>query len=361
MRRVIAGFDWVLFSAILILTILGLVINGFLVPKLFSQQLFYIFLGLVIFFLFSRIDYRIWEKLAPWLYFGSLLFLLTPFLFGALTRGVFRWIQIGNFSIQPSEIVKPFLIVFFAYFFSRQKKVGLKEASIGSLAGVLPFLLIFFQPDLGSSLVVLFSWLGILFASGVALSIIFGGFLIVFLSFPLIWKFLLKDYQRTRMFSFLKPLSDPLGAGYNVIQATIAVGTGQLIGRGLGRGTQSHLRFLPERHTDFIFASLAEDLGFLGVTLIILTFFVLLWRIIQTAGRSSDIFGRLICLGVFTLIFSQVFINMGMNLGLLPITGVTLPLVSYGGSSFVATMISLGIVENIYLLKKKEEGVIIGA
>ena len=217
---------------------------------------------------------------------------------------------------------------------------------------LLPALLIFFQPDLGSSLVLLFSWLGILIGAGFdwRLAVLGGATL---LSSPfLFWRFL-QDYQQQRILSFLNPTSDPLGAGYNLIQATVAVGSGQFLGRGLGRGTQSHLRFLPERHTDFIFASLAEELGFLGSAVLIFALVVLLWRILVIAQKSRDQFGFLISLGIFSLIFTQTFINIGINLGILPITGITLPLVSYGGSSLLAISICLGIIQNINQHAKK--------
>ncbi len=347
MKNFFSGFDWLLFGAILILTILGLVINNFLVPSLFPQQLFYVFLGLIFFFLFALIDFRIWEKLGSFWFLGSIIFLLTPLIFGMVTRGALRWVKIGPFTLQPSEIVKPFLVIFFASFFGSSEKTSLREIFLGFLFLIIPAFLIFIQPDLGSSLVVAISWLGILFAAGVSLKIIFGGAGAGFLALPLLWKFFLKEYQRQRVLGFLSPWADPLGKGYNLIQSTIAVGAGQFFGRGLGRGTQSHLRFLPERHTDFIFASFAEDFGFFGVTILLFVFFVLLWRILRIGQKANSPFPFLFSCGAFSLIFFQVFLNIGMNIGILPIAGVPLPLVSYGGSSFLSTMIILGIMENI--------------
>jgi len=347
MKQFLSGFDWLLFFAILILTILGLVLNGFLVPKLFSQQLFYVFLGLIFFSLFSRIDFRIWEKLGVFGFLGSIAFLLTPLVFGIATRGALRWIKIGPFTLQPSEMAKPFLIIFFALFFSSRKILNFRTVFFAFLLLLVPLFLIFIQPDLGSSLVIVIAWVGILFAAGISLRIILGGIGIGLFSLPLVWKFFLKEYQKHRILSFLNPWADPLGKSYNLIQSTIAVGAGQFFGRGLGRGTQSHLRFLPERHTDFIFASLAEDLGFVGVSILILSFAILLWRILKIANQTTNSFAFLFSCGAFCLIFAQGFINIGMNLGLLPVTGVPLPLLSYGGSSFLATMIMLGIVENI--------------
>lgn len=347
MKRLFFGFDWGLFLGAVILATFGLLVNYFLIPENFFQQLFSVLVGIAAFFIFKMIDFRLWEKLKWELFGGSLAFLLTPFLFGTITRGAFRWLRVGPFTLQPSELVKPFLLIFFASFFANFPPENFKRIFWGFLLLLPPLFLIFFQPDLGSSLVIAAGWLGILIAAGIPISFIFfgGGAAMIFL--PIFWRFLLHDYQRQRVLSFLNPSSDPLGRGYNLIQSTVAVGAGQFFGRGLGRGTQSHLHFLPERHTDFIFASFAEDFGFLGVCILLLAFFVLFWRILRIAQRAKNSFSFLFCLGGFCLIFFQTFINIGMNIGLLPITGIPLPLVSYGGSSFLATMIILGIIENI--------------
>jgi rod shape determining protein RodA len=345
------NFDWLIVLTIIILLLLGLAIVGSVAPAFFFYQALYAFLGFLFFFLVSRIDYRIFARFTSILFFLTLLALFSTFVFGQLTRGSIRWIQIGVFTFQPSELVKPFLILIFASFFSSHESKGLKSLAISLLLLFLPVLLIFRQPDLGSSLVVIFLWGAILFSSGLSWPWLASGFLFIGASLPLLWRFL-KSYQKERIFTFLNPLTDPLGAGYNMIQSVVAVGSGQLFGRGLGRGTQSHLRFLPERHTDFIFASLAEELGFLGSALLIFAYALLLWRILRLGQKTADPFGSLICVGTFTLIFSQAFINISMNLGLLPITGLTLPLVSYGGSSLLATMISLGLVESVARLTK---------
>lgn len=341
-----------MFVAILGLLVFNLLIIWSIAPRLFLQQLTYIILGLGLFFLFSLIDWRIYPKFSWLFYLGSLIFLGITFLFGTITRGVSRWIQIGGLTIQPSELVKPFLVLFFAWFFS--EGIEIKKIFLGSLLLTLPAFLIFIQPDLGSSLVVILLWLGITLAAGVSWRWLAGGFGFLVVTLPLIWQ-LLKDYQRQRIYTFVNPFADPLKSGYNIIQSIIAIGSGQLAGRGLGRGTQSHLRFLPERHSDFIFASLAEELGFLGALILLSFFALLLWRILVIAQKTDNRFGMLICLGIFTMIFSQIFINIGMNLGLMPITGITLPLISSGGSSLVAVLISLGIIENIARFSKKNE------
>ncbi len=356
MKSLSKNFDWLMVGAMIVLIFMGLAIVGSVATALFPQQLVYALLGFFLFFLVSRIDYRIFERLTWPLFSFTLLGLFSTFLFGHLTRGSIRWVQIGGFTFQPSELVKPLLILVFASFVSFQKDFDFKSLLLNLFLFFLPAFLIFRQPDLGSSLVVVFVWMAIIFASGIAWQWLAFGLLFFVISLPIFWR-LLKDYQRERIYTFLRPLSDPLGAGYNMIQAIIAVGSGQLVGRGLGRGTQSHLRFLPERHTDFIFASLAEELGFLGAVLLILAYGLLLWRILQIGQKSIDKLGYLICLGVFTLIISQVFINIGMNLGLVPITGLTLPLVSYGGSSLMATLVSLGLVESVARQTKPQEGI----
>jgi len=353
MRRFF-NFDWLILILVLAIALIGLLAVNSTAPDLFWPQFVWFILGLGLFFLFSQINYRTYQRASWSFYLGSVIFLLITFIFGQVTRGTVRWIQIGNFNLQPSEIVKPFLILFFASFFSDEQENNLKKILKSLLFLFLPVVLIFLQPDLGSSLVVVFIWLGMVLAKGIkAKWLLFGGgFLAVFL--PLAWHFL-KDYQRQRIYTFLNPERDPLGSGFNVIQSMIAVGSGKIFGRGLGRGTQSQLRFLPERHTDFIFASLAEEIGFIGGMVLLGLFFFLLWRILTLARNATDHFAYFICLGVFSLLFIQIFINIGMNLGILPITGITLPLISYGGSSLLSTMVCLGIVSSLSRFKERQE------
>lgn len=346
MKKLLVGFDWSLLGVSLAILTLGLITLVSIAPTSFYQQLVSAFLGLLLFFVFSQLDYRIFAKTGWLFFFGSLLFLVTPLIFGTITRGSLRWIQLGKMTLQPSELVKPFLILNFAAFFSANGQFSWRRLATGLAWLTLPILLIFGQPDLGSSLVVFGAWLGVALAAGVANRWFLWGGLGVGLAFPLIWRYL-QPYQKSRLLSFLDPTRDPLGANYHLIQAKVAVGSGQLWGRGWGRGTQSHLHFLPERYTDFIFASFAEEFGFLGSLILILLFAFLFFRLLLIAQKAKDNFGFLISLGIFSLIFSQFFINIGINLGLLPVTGIPLPLVSYGGSSLLAIMICLGIAENI--------------
>lgn len=346
MNKLVLRFDWLMASVVACLLIFGLLIIRSIAPNIFLEQLVFAILGLGLFFLFSQIDWRIYPRMAWFFYIASLLMLGVTFIFGTISRGAIRWIQIGGLTIQPSELIKPFLILFFAWFFSDGDRIDFPKIILGGLLLALPALLVFAQPDLGSAIVIGLFWLAMILGAGLGWRWLAAGVGMVLLMLPLVWRFL-KDYQRQRIYTFLNPTLDPLSSGYNIIQSIIAVGSGQLFGRGLGMGTQSHLRFLPERHSDFIFASVAEELGFLGVVILLFLFVLLLWRILRVAQNVNDRFAMLVCLGVFAMIFSQSFINAGMNLGLLPVTGITLPLVSSGGSSLMAIMIGLGIIENI--------------
>lgn len=314
-------------------------------PQLFTQQLIFIIIGFVLFFTFSSIDFRIWPKFFWFFYSLAIVLLLVSFL-GREVRGSSRWIDLGWFRLQPSELIKPFFTVIMAELFSKSYGKGWRKIIKPFLFLAPVVFLIFKQPDLGNVIVYFFIFVVCIILSEIPLrSLLFGtGSLILF--FPIAWNFM-KQYQKSRIFSFLDPTSDPAGAGYNALQAIIAIGSGRLFGFGFGRGTQSHLLFLPEYHTDFVFASIGEELGFLGAFLVICFYFVLLGRILLIASKLDNKFARLLAIGIFAQIFIQVFINIGMNLGILPITGITLPLLSYGGSSIISTFIGLGIVSNI--------------
>lgn len=338
-------FDLSLFLPVLFLLIfsIGMVLS--VQPALIKDHVFYIFISLGLFFIFYFLDYRVLISLSPLIYILSLVFLILPYLFGTITRGSVRWIPLGSFTIQPSEIIKPFLCLFVAWYWGRR---SYSHANFLKLfLFFLPFfILIFFQPDLGSMLVVLSIFAGTLLYSGIQTKQLIIFFIIAAGLLPLFW-FSLKDYQKTRISHFLNPMSDPLGKGYNQIQAKITVGSGRLLGLGLGKGSQSHLFFLPEKHTDFIFSSMAEEFGFLGSTLLILLYLFLFLRLIKIGVKCLNKESFLLVMGIFFGICFQTTANIGMNLGLLPIAGITLPLFSYGGSSMAATMIGLGIVSNV--------------
>lgn len=353
MANFFKGFDFFLPLSVLIIGALGLTLLWSLAPSLFPQQLLFFLVGFIFFFIFSQIDFRIYQNLRWLIYVGIITLLLLTFLLGEITRGSVRWIQIGQFTFQSSEIIKPFLLVFFAFFFSGSK-FQFSKLLFAIFLFLIPVFIVFKQPDLGSALVLLSAFVGVLLALAIPLSFILAsvGFWIIFL--PLTWR-LLAQYQKQRLLTFINPYLDPLGAGYNLIQAMISVGSGELFGRGLGRGTQSQLAFLPERHTDFIFASLSEELGFIGALVLLLLYFLLLWRILRITQNTKQDFAKIFGLGVFTMLLFQIFVNVGMNLGIVPIAGITLPFFSYGGSSILATMICLGMIENIARFQKSQK------
>lgn len=345
--KLFENLDFLILFCVLALSVFSIMIIWSIRPDLVNQQIAFFILGYILFFLFSKIDYRIFLHLRLPIYLLICASLLVTLIVAPQIRGVSRWIEVAGWRLQPSEILKPFLIITFSAFISLHPSIGFKRLAIFSGLVILPLFLIFRQPDLGNTIVFLLIFLSLLIAGGLRWSLAAGGLLLALGIIPLLGR-LLKDYQKERIASFLNPQADPLGSGYHLIQAMITVGSGQIFGRGLGMGTQSRLRFLPEQHTDFIFAALSEELGFFGAILLIVLYGLLLWRIIAVAGKTTDLFGKLILIGVFIMLLTQAFINIGMNTGLLPITGITLPLISYGGSSIVSTMISLGIVESIY-------------
>ncbi|HUV71906.1 MAG TPA: rod shape-determining protein RodA [Clostridia bacterium] len=338
-------FDFYLLLPVVFLLGLSLAAVASVSPPNLGNHLLYLVLGIVFFLFFSFLDLEIILPLSPFFYLFCLCLLTLPFLIGTVTRGSMRWIPLGDFTIQPSEIVKPFLAIFAAWFWAK-REFSFKNFLLFFLLFLPVLVLIFFQPDLGSTLVVLSIFSGLVLVSRISLKQLLALVLLTSLTFPLFW-FSLRNYQKLRVIHFLNPYLDPLGEGYNLIQSKIAVGSGSLFGRGLGRGTQSHLAFLPERHTDFIFASLAEELGFLGSGLILLLYIFLFLRILKIAAQSRTQALSLLSLALFFYLFFQTAVNIGMNIGLLPITGITLPLISYGGSSLLATAISLGLLESI--------------
>lgn len=322
------------------LTILGSINQIYL-----EQQAISIVVAGIIFLFFSIVDYRVFT-LVPWaLYAIANISLVATFLFGSFSRGSIRWIDLGFIRFQPSEFAKPLLIIFFAVLMSRLVNTP-KKYTLLLLSMVPPMALIFLQPDLGSTLIVAAVLGSQLIASNIPKKYLLWTIAAVLIVSPMLWS-VLRPYQKERVMSFVAPESDPLGSGYNAIQAVISVGSGKVLGRGLGQGTQSQLKFLPERQTDFIFASISEEFGFLGSATIIAAYCWLLVSIIRFATSANDEVGRLISVATFFVILLQAFVNIGMNVGILPITGITLPLVSLGGSSLISIAVLLGVMTNI--------------
>lgn len=346
--------DWLLILPVILLMLFGLTILRSITPQLVTQQALIMLVSLCLAGLIATVPYSLWRHFSWVFYFLALALLITTFILGQTTRGSVRWISLGQFRLQTSEIAKPLLVIFFADWLARRDLTKLHTVLVSTLLFALPALLIFRQPDLGSTLVVVALWLGMMFVSGTSAKYFLLGISLTLAGLPLVWHWL-KDYQRERLINFINPLHDPLKDGYHLLQSIIAVGSGRIFGRGLGQGTQSQLRFLPESHTDFIFATLAEELGFFGSLLLVGLFAALFIRLFILSRQAADRFGYLLICGVLSMLMFQVFINVGMNIGLVPITGITLPLISFGGSSVLATLISLGLVAAVAARSKPKD------
>ncbi len=344
--------DWILVFSALLLTSIGLVSICSASSEInFKKQLVFLGIGLLFMFLLAFIDWRAIQSnshLILALYFLSILTLIGLFFLAPVTRGVKGWYKIGFLSLDPIPFTKLVLIVLLAKYFSKRhvEMYGLKHIILSGIYVILPVLLIASQPDLGSAIIIIGFWLSILIVSGIRLRefliIILCGLIIIAGS----WFFFLEDYQKTRIISFFSPEADPQGAGWNQRQSKIAIGSGGIFGKGFGEGSQAEYGFLPEPHTDFVFASIAEEFGLVGVTGLLIIFFILIWRIIKAVLKAPGNFPRLFATGLASIIILQVFIHIGMNLGLLPVIGLSLPFVSYGGSGLIVFFISLGVIQS---------------
>jgi len=355
--------DWILMLTVFFIFFLGLtsiyansiINNNFLQ---FNKQIIAFLIGLILLFIFAILDYHIFKDnpLITILFYLSVLIILgVVLILGINIRGSMSWFNLGKLNFEPSELAKLAVIIVLAKYFSL-RHIEIKQTIhiiVSGIYALIPFSLILLQPDLGSAIIIFIIWLGIILISGINLKHL----LIIFLFFLILasfaWFFYLKDYQKERILTFLNPSIDPLGRSYNITQSIIAIGSGQILGRGLGHGTQSQLNFLPEQLTDFIFASIAEEFGFIGVLFIFIAFFLIIIRILKIVKESNNNFARLYCIGFLILIISQFFINVGMNLGLVPIIGLSLPFISYGGSHLVVLMLGLGIIQSIKIRNKE--------
>ena len=317
----------------------------------FQKQIFFFAIGIFLMFFLSYFDWRFFREnsyLILILYFIFLILLVGLFFLVPEIRGVKSWYKIGPFSFDPTEFTKIILIILLAKYFSTRhiEMYRFRHILLSGSYVLLPALLIFFQPDLGSVLILIFLWIGMLIISGIKfrhfLILILCGLLIFILS----WNFLLKDYQKARIISFFVPF-DPLGISWSQNQAEIAIGSGGIMGQGFGKGSQTQYGFLPEPQNDFIFSAIAEEFGLIGVSTLLFLFLILIWRIIKIALSSQTNFPRLFATGLSVLLISQIFIHIGMNLGILPIIGISLPLVSYGGSGLISIFVGLGILQSI--------------
>ena len=357
MKNLVGKLDWILLISVFALT-------GFGVLMIYSvsvgdtdktnyvlRQSIYFVVGLTLLSLLALSGYKLLLSFSYWLYAGVVLLLAITFLLGLETRGSVRWIDFGFFTLQASEIAKPILILFLSGFFVSHSPRKIRNLGLSLILIALPVGLTFLQPDLGSAFVLLTIWVAVVYLAGLSWKHLLVMTLLVLVLLPVGYSSL-RDYQRQRLTTFLNPYQDPLGSGYNIVQSIIAVGSGQLSGLGFGRGTQSHLNFLPEQKTDFIFATTAEELGFAGIATILGLFTVLIYRIMVIAARARDRRGQLICYGAATVIATQLFVNAGMNMGLVPVTGITLPFISFGGSSLVSMLALIVLVQSVELENK---------
>lgn len=326
-------------SIAFLLTISVVILNS-IAPGLFPLYFVYIVAAVLIFWFFSQIDFEVISLFSKHLYVISIVLLLITLLIGRVTRGTIRWIPIGPISLQPAEIIRPFLLLFFANYLTAAKFNLKRVLNIALLAG-LPVLLILIQPSLGVSILTVVGFLGVLLASNFNKKYILVGFGVVLLVIPIFWQ-VMAPYQKQRVLTFLEPARDPLGSGYNSLQSVIAAGSGGFFGRGLGRGIQTQLSFLPEKQTDFIFAAISEEMGLTGDILVLLATFIILFRLTKYMDSAVNPAGRAYLSGFFLVYLLQVFVHVGMNMGMLPVTGIPLPLVSAGGSSLMATVLGLG-------------------
>ena len=321
---------------------------------IFIRQVIYAFVAVGLFFTFAHFDFRSLSKISRYFYVFTIIVLIAVLFFAPPIQGSRRWFDLGFFSVQPAEFAKLVMVLLLARFFAlRRGQINTwGNILLSFVYTIIPALLIAREPDLGSSIVVFGIWGGILMLSSVNKKVFAYLFLIFIIFAGVAWQFMLHDYQRNRIETFLDPNLDPQGSGYNVRQAIIAVGSGGMLGQGLGKGLQSQLKFLPERQTDFIFAAAAEELGFVGTMAILVLYFILLYRLLVIYRMSRDDLSRFTVGGIFFMIFTQAVINIGMNMGIMPVTGIPLPLFSYGGSSLLIMAMSLGIAESVAIRAK---------
>ncbi len=365
-RRLLHNFDWVIIIWLgLIITMCLMNLFSAIYPEIpsgtpvYIKQLYFFIMGFGLILAIISVDYRIFLSWNYPLYAAIILLLLYALLLGKSQAGTQRWINLGFFNLQPSEPTKLMLVITLASFYSRRdtdKGFSLKELMVPITLTLIPFLLILKQPDLGTALMLCFIFASMtLFVKLKWQTLTILGS-VVATTIPIAWKFLLKPYQRQRIETFLNPEADPLKTGYHILQSKIAVGSGGLTGKGYLDGTQGHLDFLPERHTDFAFSIWAEEFGFIGsVAFLSIYFFMILWGL-NSAVSSRDKFGTLLCIGVVSLIFWQAFINLCMVMGMLPVVGMPLPLFSYGGSSLITTMAGIGILISVRMRRYQVPG-----
>ena len=369
-RRLLKNFDWSILFAVLALSLIGVMtIYSATRPILdaeqqsfYLRQFYWIGLSLACFFLVVSIDYRWFIRIAYFLFIVGVVLLIVVLVVGRKGMGAQRWIPLGFFSFQPAEFFKLFFIITISRYLSNieqnvssvsfaRGELDFKELiKIALIFFLVPAILIFRQPDLGTVLVLLFIFLSVIITAGTKKKIIVVTIIIALISLPFVgnimWKGL-KEYQRQRIIAFIDPYVDPQGVGYHISQSKVSIGSGGFFGKGYLKGTQGPLRFLPESHTDFIFSIFAEEWGFTGVTVLFLMYFFIILKGFDTAMNARDLSGSFLALGVTFMLFFYFFINIGMTVGIVPVVGVPLPFMSYGGTALLSNFLAMGVLENV--------------
>ncbi|MCP3924251.1 MAG: rod shape-determining protein RodA [Desulfobacterales bacterium] len=362
-KRIYENIDWGLIGLTLLLCFTGLIVLYSAVHAgsstshqvFFKKQLIWLACGLCCMIIVSLISYKNLEKWGIWIYIFCICLLIAVYFFGKKAGGSQRWLELGPVTVQPSEIVKVAVIIILARYFSKKvtrQGFVLKTLMTPFILVMIPFLLIAKQPDLGTSMLILlisvFMTLFVKIARRTFIYMTVSGAAFI----PFVWMFLLQDYQKQRILTFLSPDSDTRGAGYHIFQSKIAIGSGMITGKGYLEGTQNALSFLPEQHTDFILTVLAEEWGFIGSSFLLVVYLAFMVWGLNIAAGCRDSFGTILAVGIVSMLFCQVFINVGMIMGLMPVVGVPLPLVSYGGSSVLTSMIGIGILMSISIRRQ---------
>lgn len=348
--KVFHSMDWILVGSLMPLVLGGLfTMYSFSGQDVFfDRQIVWVTVSIIVFFALSFVDFRFFRKTIPVMLFYSvsILFLILVLLVGKEVKGAQSWIDFGFFSFQPADLAKLALILILSKYFSkRHVEIGnIRHILVSGLYAFGLFFLVMLQPDLGLGIILFIIWFGMILMAGISKKHLFLVVMVGVIAFASLWTYVFKDYQKKRIMTFLHPLADVRGAGYNSYQSTIAVGSGEIFGKGLGYGTQSRLNFLPEYETDFIFAAFAEEWGFVGVLFLIGSFGLLIFQIVDNALKGETNFEILFGGGVAIMFIGHFIINVGMNMGIMPVTGIPLPFVSYGGSHTLVSFTALGIL-----------------
>lgn len=347
--RRFAHIDWILLGSLIPIMGAGLVtMNSFSASNLlFEKQLIWITVSLVVFFALSQVNFQFLRSttVITSIFGFSIVLLLALFAVGSVVKGANSWFHVGSVAFQPADLAKLSLILLLSKYFSRRhiEIANIRHILVSGFYTAVVFVLVAIQPDFGSAIIVAFIWIGMVFVSGISKKHLIASFLLAIVLFSLLWSVGFEPYQKDRILTFIHPLTDITGKGYNAYQSMIAVGSGGLLGKGVGYGTQSRLQFLPEYQTDFIFAAFAEEWGFIGALIVVLLYAVFISRLFIGAVRGATNFEVFFGVGLAILFLSHIFVNMGMNIGLLPVTGIPIPFMSYGGTHLLLSFVGLGI------------------